>query len=178
MAASALISAAPVKFDMAAHVLPSPATPGDAVKPFVKVGGPRIALTHVRLIDGTGAPAVEDRTLLIDHGRIAAIQSGGDAVPTGFTVIDATGESVLPGIVGMHDHQFYIARSNFQADGKFDPPPMLPDGIFIAAPVPCRGCDDASDHRQCRALYRPQPQTSDRRRRAARPAYGRHRVLS
>lgn len=130
MAASALIGAAPVKFDMAAHILPSPAVPGDAVKPFVKVGDPRIALTHVRLIDGTGAPAVEDRTLLIDHGRIAAIQSGGDAVPTGFTVIDATGESVLPGIVGMHDHQFYIARPNLQADGKFDPPPLLPEMAF------------------------------------------------
>jgi len=132
LAASALIGAAPVKFDMAAHVLPPPATPGDAVKPFVKVGGPRVALTHVRVIDGTGAAAVEDRTVLIDHGKIAAVQAGGDAAPAGFTVIDAAGESVLPGIVGMHDHQFYVARPNLQAGGKFDPPPLLPEMAFSA----------------------------------------------
>ena len=63
LAATALIGAAPVKFDMAAHIIPSPTTPGDAVKPFIKVGDPRVALTHVRVIDGTGAPARRRATI-------------------------------------------------------------------------------------------------------------------
>lgn len=115
---------------MAAHILPSPATPADAVKAFIKFGDPRIALMHVRVIDGTGAPAVEDRTVLIDHGSIASIQPGDDAAPAGFAVIDATGESVLPGIVGMHDHQFYIARPNLDVSGHSDPPLLVPEMAF------------------------------------------------
>ena len=67
---------------------------------------------------------------MIDHGRIAAVQPGAAAAPAGYRVIDATGDSVLPGIVGMHDHQFYVARPNLQADGKFDPPPLLPEMAF------------------------------------------------
>lgn len=130
LAAGALAGAAPAKFDVAAHILRSPATPGEAVKLFVKVGVARIALTHVWVIDGTGAPAVEDHTLLIDHGRIAAIQSGGDAVPTDLMVIDANGESVLPGIVGLHDHQFYIARPNLDASGHSEEPLMVPEMAF------------------------------------------------
>ena len=71
----------------------------------------KIALTHVRVIDGTGAPAQDDRTLLIDNDTITAINDGAVEVPDGYTIIDASGKSAIPGIVGMHDHQYYIAWS-------------------------------------------------------------------
>jgi imidazolonepropionase-like amidohydrolase len=81
---------------------PSRFTPG--IKPFVAYDDPVIALTHARLIDGTGAPAREDQTIVIDHGKIAAI---GGAVPTGARTVDLTGHTVMPGMVGMHEHLYY-----------------------------------------------------------------------
>jgi imidazolonepropionase-like amidohydrolase len=121
---------APAKVDMAAAVLPPPATPGKAVQPFVSAPGGKIALRHVRIIDGTGAAPLDDRTLLIDGDKIVGILSG-DALPTAdYRVIDATGDSVMPGIVGMHDHQYYIARPNLTADGKSDEPLMVPQMTF------------------------------------------------
>ena len=129
IAALLLTAAAPARVDMAARILPTPAAPGEAVKPFVKLAAGKIALAHVRVIDGTGAPARDDRTLLIDGGRIAGIQAGGDVVPAGYRTIDATGKSVIPGIVGMHDHQYYIALPNLTPAG-FDQPILVPQMTY------------------------------------------------
>ena len=78
------------------------------VRPYVAIDTPVVALTHARLIDGTGAPARNDQTLIIREGIIAAI---GDArsvtVPAGAEVIDLTGKSVIPGLVMVHEHLFY-----------------------------------------------------------------------
>jgi len=74
------------------------------VRQYVKVDAPVIALTHVRLIDGTGAPARDDQTIVIKSGKIDSI--AGD-VPKGSQVLDLHGYTVIPGLVGMHDHMFY-----------------------------------------------------------------------
>lgn len=78
------------------------------VREFVKVNAPVIALTHARVIDGTGAAARADQTVIISGGKIESI---GDAVstaaPTGAQVIDLSGKTVIPGFVGMHEHMFY-----------------------------------------------------------------------
>ena len=88
----------------AAPVL-APPVPVDAqLQQYVKVAGGRIALTHVRVIDGTGAAPVEDQTVLIDGPKIAAVQPASASVPAGYRAIDLAGASVMPGIVGMHDH--------------------------------------------------------------------------
>jgi imidazolonepropionase-like amidohydrolase len=79
-----------------------------AVRAFVSVDAPVLALTHVRVIDGTGAAAVEDQTIVVDSGRITAVGRSGDIkVPAGAKVLDLQGNTVIPGIVGMHDHIFY-----------------------------------------------------------------------
>jgi imidazolonepropionase-like amidohydrolase len=122
--------AAPTRVDMVARILPRPAEPGPTVKPFVKYGTGTIALTHVRVIDGTGTPTKLDRTLIITGGRITAIGGSELVITTGATVLDLTGRSVLPGIVGMHDHQYYIARPNVAPSLKSDPPVLLPEMIF------------------------------------------------
>ena len=44
------------------------------VKEFVRVQAPKVVLTHVRIVDGTGAPAVEDQNVVIEGGKITAIQ--------------------------------------------------------------------------------------------------------
>ena len=80
------------------------------VKDFIRVPAGTIALEHVRVIDGTGAPAKTDQTILIAGDKIAAIAPSASAqVPAGATRMDFTGYSALPGLVGMHDHLYYPA---------------------------------------------------------------------
>jgi enamidase len=60
------------------------------------------------VIDGTGAPAREDQTVVIRDGNIAAVGSAATVTPPeGATVIDASGKSVLPGLVMVHEHLYY-----------------------------------------------------------------------
>ena len=81
-------------------------TPG--VKPFVTVDAPVIALQHARVLDGTGAPPLENQTIVIDHGKIAALgPADRTPAPAGAQTLDLTGQTVIPGIVGMHEHLFY-----------------------------------------------------------------------
>jgi imidazolonepropionase-like amidohydrolase len=78
------------------------------VKPFITVDAPVVALRHVRVIDGTGAAPREDQSILIDHGRIAAVGPAAETpAPTGAQVLDLSSHTVIPGIVGMHEHLFY-----------------------------------------------------------------------
>lgn len=80
------------------------------VRAFVKVDAPLVALTHVRVIDGTGAAAREDQTVVISKGKIESVGDAASAnVPKDAQVIDLRGYSVIPGLVGMHDHMFYPA---------------------------------------------------------------------
>jgi imidazolonepropionase-like amidohydrolase len=79
-----------------------------AVRQFVAVDTAIVALTHVRVIDGTGAAPRENQTLIIRDGSIAAVGDDGKVtVPPGALVIDETGKSVIPGMVQVHEHLFY-----------------------------------------------------------------------
>ena len=49
-----------------------------AVQEFVRVNAGKAVLTHVRIIDGTGAGAVEDQNVVIENGKITAVQPGAD----------------------------------------------------------------------------------------------------
>jgi imidazolonepropionase-like amidohydrolase len=103
------------------------------VQEFVRVHAPRIVLTHVRVIEGNGKPAVEDQNVVIKGDKIAAIQAGADVTATdGTTVLDLHGYSLIPGTVGMHDHLFYIARPNLNSDRKYEQPVLIPQMTFSA----------------------------------------------
>src|SRR5438552_11421983 len=81
-----------------------------ALKEFVKVDAPSVALTHIRVLDGTGSAARDDQTIVISGGKIASIgPSANTPAPQGAQVIDSTGRTAIPGLVGMHDHLFYPA---------------------------------------------------------------------
>ena len=108
-----------------------PAKLGPDAQKYVKYDANRIVLTHVRIIDGTGAAPLEDRNIVIENGRIAAIQPGADVTASsGETVLNLRGDTVFPGIVGMHNHLYHIARPNLQADGSSDSPLMVPQMLF------------------------------------------------
>ncbi len=80
------------------------------VREFVKVSAPVIALTHVRVIDGTGSPAREDQTIVISGDEIETIgDASTTAAPADAQVLDLSGKTVIPGLVGMHEHLFYPA---------------------------------------------------------------------
>ena len=66
---------------------------------------PALAITHVTIIDATGAPAQLDMTVLIANQRITAIgQSSELEIPRDAEVLNATGEFLIPGLVDMHVH--------------------------------------------------------------------------
>jgi imidazolonepropionase-like amidohydrolase len=104
-----------------------------SVKQFVRVDAPKVVLTHVRVIDGTGAAAVEDQNVVIEGGKISALQKGADVTAAaGMTVLDLHGYTVMPGIVGMHNHLFYIARPNLNSQRKYEQPVLAPQMTFSA----------------------------------------------
>jgi imidazolonepropionase-like amidohydrolase len=77
-------------------------------QPFITVNAPVIALQHVRVIDGLGAAPVDNQTVILDHGKIAAVgPAASTAIPTGAQILDLAGATVIPGLVGMHEHLFY-----------------------------------------------------------------------
>lgn len=79
-----------------------------AAKLFTKTTSNLFAITHVRLIDGTGAPAHDDETVVVRDGRIAAVGTAITiATPPGASVVDGRGRTLIPGLVGMHEHLFY-----------------------------------------------------------------------
>lgn len=87
-----------------------PQTLAPGVKDFIRVNAPIIALTHVRVIDGTGTPAREDQTVIISEGKILSLGPASETKPpNGAKIMDLHGYTVMPGLVGMHEHMFYTA---------------------------------------------------------------------
>ena len=85
-------------------------TLGPQVRPFVRTDAAVIALTGVRVIDGTGAPAIAGQTVILRDGLIAWVGDGASAgIPAGAEIIDLAGRTVLPGYVMLHEHMFYPA---------------------------------------------------------------------
>ena len=92
------------------------------LKPFVAVDSPVVALTHVRVIDGTGGAVQEDRTIIINQGKIQAAGPASQVVPPADArVMELTGHTVIPGLIGMHQHLFYPSGGNI---------PMYPEHAF------------------------------------------------
>jgi imidazolonepropionase-like amidohydrolase len=98
---------------------------------YVKVNASSVLLTHVRIIDGTGAAPLEDQSILIENGKITSI-SKESAAAANVAVIDLHGHTVIPGLVGMHDHLYYIARADEASDGTSEPPLIVPQMSFSA----------------------------------------------
>ena len=82
----------------------------DAVRAFIKVDAPVVALTNVRVIDGTGSAPRAGQTVVIKGGNIDALgDSSRVTPPEGATVLDLVGRSVIPGLVMVHEHLYYPA---------------------------------------------------------------------
>jgi imidazolonepropionase-like amidohydrolase len=79
---------------------------------------PVIALVGVTVVDGTGAAPAEGQTIVIRDGRIQAVGPAAEVqIPEGAEVHELDGHTVIPGLVGLHNHTFYTtARRSVQLD--------------------------------------------------------------
>ncbi|HEY0023755.1 MAG TPA: amidohydrolase family protein [Longimicrobium sp.] len=85
-----------------------------AARAFVSVDEPVVALTHVRLVDGTGAPARQDQTVIVRGTRIESVGPAATTpIPAGARVMDLSGHTVIPGLVSLHEHTYFggLSRS-------------------------------------------------------------------
>ena len=120
---------ASVVFALAAAVTAVAQTPSarDDAMPLLRDVS-RVALRNVRIIDGTGAPARQNQTLIIDNGRIRALGAVTEIViPEGTQTLDLDGRTVLPGFVMLHEHMFYASEND-----NTHPQPFTSPRLFLA----------------------------------------------
>lgn len=98
---------------------------------FVSVADPVVALTNVVIIDGTGSNPKSGQTIVIRDGRIVTVGPMTSVpIPAGARVMDFAGHTVIPGIVGVHDHMFYTAAGGRSIRATFTSPRLyLASGV-------------------------------------------------
>jgi imidazolonepropionase-like amidohydrolase len=115
---------------LAALALPFAALSGQAAsslsqqtRQYVSVSEPVVALTNVTVIDGTGSAPKPNQTVVIQNGRIAEVGAASSVkVPAGARTMDLAGSTVIPGIVGMHDHMYYTGAGGRESQMSFTGP--------------------------------------------------------
>ena len=153
---------------VAAALVSAQAQFSDTVRAYIKVDAPVVALTNVRVIDGTGAPARPNQTVIIRNGTI-----------------DAHRRQRQRGSSGRrHDARPVGTKRHPRArDGARTP--LLPDRPWrlrsawreLQPPVSRRRRDDDEDRRQRQRLHGLEAETLDRLRAEGRPSHRRHRAL-
>ncbi len=88
----------------------------------VEVGDDRFAIADVTLIDGTGAPAQTGMTVVVEGGRIARVAAAGDVDTSGMRVVDGSGGTLIPGMMGLHNHLYYTAAGGRGMQLNFSAP--------------------------------------------------------
>jgi imidazolonepropionase-like amidohydrolase len=89
---------------------------------------PSLAITHVTLIDATGAAPQPDMTVFIADEQIAAIGTSRSMfIPRSARTVDGTGKFLVPGLVDMHAH--LTGAGEPTGSREFILPLMLANGI-------------------------------------------------
>lgn len=102
----------------------------ESLRAFVAIDAPVVALTNVTVVDGTGAAPAPGSTVVLEDGRIAAVGPAGEvAIPEGAEVLDLPGHTVIPGIVGLHDHTFYTTSQRRVQSNLAAPRLYLASGV-------------------------------------------------
>jgi imidazolonepropionase-like amidohydrolase len=116
-----------------ARALPAqrPDSLADEVRKYVAVDTAVVALTHVQLLNGTGAEPTTDQTIVIRDGRIAEVGPAARVrIPDGARTMDLHGHTIIPGLIGMHNHLFYTAAGGRAAQMSYTGPRLyLASGV-------------------------------------------------
>lgn len=84
----------------------------EEVRRYIEVDDAVVALTNATVVDGTGSAPMEGQTILLRGSMIEAVgPTGSVEVPEGATEMDLSGKTVIPGIIGLHNHTFYTTSS-------------------------------------------------------------------
>jgi len=79
-----------------------------------------IVLTNATIIDGTGKPAHQNRTVVIRGDRIQEIGAGREHTPSSAKVIDLHGQTIMPLIINTHGHLGLTKGSTQSAANQSD----------------------------------------------------------
>lgn len=86
-----------------------------------------------RVIDGVSGESLRDRTIVVDKGRITAIEQGFRKPASGDTLVDLRKSTVMPGLMDMHVHLTSEHSKNSELDRfKKDAPDVAIDGVTYA----------------------------------------------
>lgn len=78
------------------------------VTDFIEVQDSIVVIKNVTIIDGTGAAVKYKQDILVQNRRITALGNSGELkIPENVRIIDATGKTVIPGLIMMHEHLFH-----------------------------------------------------------------------
>lgn len=85
---------------------------GKRVQGFIDYDQSVILIENTLLVDGTGSAPKYGQDVLIEDGKIAAVGAHGSLnVPAQATRLDASGKTLLPGLVMLHEHMYYTAST-------------------------------------------------------------------
>lgn len=99
------------------------------VAEFISVSAPVFVLDHVRVIDGTGSAPQEDQAIVVANGRIQFVGPPSSvSLPQEAQRFELAGYTVIPGLVGMHDHLYYTDSYSVQFNGGR----LSEPGLFVA----------------------------------------------
>ena len=83
-----------------------------------------------RVIDGVADAPLTERTVVVDGGRITAIEAGYRKPAAGDMVIDLRKSTLMPGLMDMHVHLTSEYNRNSEVNGfKQDGPDVVLDGV-------------------------------------------------
>lgn len=74
----------------------------------------KVALVGGMLLDGYEAPPLHHATVLIEGDRIVKVgPMASTPVPPGYTVIDTSGRTMMPGMIELHGHLILLGHGNY-----------------------------------------------------------------
>ncbi|MBY5991400.1 amidohydrolase family protein [Ferrimonas balearica] len=92
--------------------------------PYQRFDAPNLALTNATVIDGRDQGVMRETTILVEEGRIVAIQGAEAPIAEGYTRVDLDGHTVIPGLVMMHEHLFYPTGNGHYGDMLYSFPKL------------------------------------------------------
>lgn len=102
----------------------------ESARQFVSVAGPTTAITGVQVVDGTGAAPLTGHTVVISGERILAVGPDGEVeVPADAERIAGAGHTLIPGLVGVHNHTFYTTAARHSQMNTTSPRLYLASGV-------------------------------------------------